>query len=31
MMAEDSDYITETLEIESEFASSDLEVANSQQ
>lgn len=28
MMAEDSDYITETLEIEAEFASSDSEVAN---
>ena len=28
MMAEDSDYIAETLEIEAEFASSDSEVAS---
>lgn len=28
MMPGDSDYITETLEIEAEFANSDLEVAN---
>ena len=28
MMAEDSDYITETLEIEADFTSSDSEVAN---
>lgn len=28
MMAEDSDYIAETLKIEAEFADSDLEVTN---